>query len=269
MMKRRKVGVTWAHRLIYRLLRICHVECSIREVVRRTYPRSSRTLLPTLDGATTSGLKFGCELAVRLEQAETARRGAIDDKAKWLFAVTSLLLTVLIGVLTKLPTYRVFIGVLAVVPLFLTGVLLIWYFGVGTGSSVIVSKSLVEAPDEDTARRVLLRATASSVAWNAARTDFQVDVFRAAARLVAVAIALVAATATLALARSQPSSEEFVTRLLVDPKLGALLRGPPCPVGPSGYAGPPGEPGAAGPLGACRCDLVPGNGSGSERPKTQ
>nr|WP_128797404.1 collagen-like protein [Corallococcus coralloides] len=242
---------------IYRLLRACRINCSLREVIRRRYPKESY-VYGDISSATEFGIKGALEVMQRIDQSETSRRSILDDKAKWLFALASALLTVLTGIMTRLPFWAGFLGVLAVIPLLLTGMLLLWYFGINNRSVPDISDKLLSYPTEIAIRRIILRNWSSTVAYNAANNSFHVDLYRAARRLVSVAYILVSLTAVLAFLASTKKNN-ILEEVRGNPELTELLRGPAGVQGPAGPKGPQGEMGPTGLPGVGSCEVDAGS----------
>ncbi|MCP3065814.1 hypothetical protein LXT21_44310 [Myxococcus sp. K38C18041901] len=211
----------------------------------------------TLPSATESGLEIALLTATRIEAAEDASRKLVDEKARWLLGVVLVLLPIVVGLATTFPPLVSLISLVVALPLAWAGLLLLWYFGVDVKMMVALSDDLLMAGRKQTALRELIDSIDRCVRHNAAATDFFVDVFRAARRMVGTAVALMVFVAIgAAVYRTIPDPNDVVTRLRGDPSLVRLLRGSTGEPGPKGEQGPTGArgpQGVPGPPGKCGC----------------
>jgi hypothetical protein len=256
--------------LVHKLMRCCFVECSSDEV------REGRHLgrAAPLSGfaASDASIKTCLETASRMETGENTRRQTIDDKAKWMFAVATAILTITVGIVTRQSGVPVIvIGFAAISLLAVAAMLLLWYFGLRGYSHAVVDQDLLTASSELGAQRQLLDSLLTAVEWNTARNAFVADVYRAVRRLVVLSLLFVVAMAPIGLlfGNEKDESEAIIKRLRGTPDLVRLLQGPPGPQGPTGAQGkdgPAGPRGDIGPIGlrgpegltgACSCPPVP------------
>ena len=199
----RKKPSLYARIIIFPLLRGCGIECSLAEVANGT----QLPLKPHLSGytATKESIDIALEVALRSEAAEAARRQAIDDKIKWLFGLSSVLLTVVAGVLTRQSATAVIVcGLTALAVLVLVALLLLWYFGLRTYSRCVVDSELLTSTDKLNAQQVVLDAVLNANEANSGRNAFLADVYRAALRLTLVALLTVVAIAPASLLSASP-----------------------------------------------------------------
>jgi len=241
---------------VLRLLHVCGIDCTSEEVGRRRYTSTTaKVSIPSAKDCTPQGVKCAADLALRLEEAEQRRRDAVDDKAKWLFGLASGLLTILTAILSQAPLWIGIFGLVAVVSLVLVVLLLIWYFGITSRSIPSIDPSLVQSGDDKSAQYEVLTNIVAATRWNSGVTDFHVDVYRAARRLAAVALALVAAMALAGFIAARFQERITAVEIRGTTQLAGMLRCLPGPSGPRGEQGPKGDTGEVGPVGpASECD---------------
>ena len=204
--ERRKPSL-YARTIIFPLLRMCGIECSLTEVANGT----QLPLTQHLSGytATKESVEIALSVALRSEAAEAARRQAIDDKTKWLFVLNSVLLTIVAGVLTRQSATAVIVlGLIALAVLVLVALLLLWYFGLRTYSRCVVDNELLTSSDTLKALQVVLDGVLNANEANGGRNAFLADVYRAALRLTLTALLTVVAIAPTSLLSSTTQTAE-------------------------------------------------------------
>jgi len=232
--------MTW---LLWIVLRVFRIECSLEQVRRRKYeqqgtPYGTDELIPSnalLDAA--SG---------ELNHAEN-RRKAIDEKARMLLTMVGILVP-----LTVVSAAALLWPVLIIVPLacfLISALVLIGYLAVGQVMTPRLNPEEL-LYDERRLQRQLIIDRIQSAHDTERGTDFLVDIYRAALRALCAGLVALAVIAAVAYRPASDYSSEVVRRLRSDPELLRVLRGPQ---GFRGPTGPPGVPGPEGPPGP-RCD---------------
>jgi hypothetical protein len=242
----------------YGVMRLCQIDCTADEVRDGRYP--PRPVQPfDRSKATDEGSKEGLALAIYLDQGEHARRITVQDKARWLFTLAAAVLTLFSGMLVRRPTWFGLLGVVLVaLPLLLTTLMLLRFFGTETRSTALIDSSLIEAAGSSVHLEALERHSRAT-AFNAGATDFLVDLYRASHRLTTFALCgvVVVSVATML----APTSNTLVEEVRGNPDLIRLLRGPEGPEGKQGdvgAVGPAGPQGPSGAIGRCSCPPVDG-----------
>jgi hypothetical protein len=255
-------------RLIHKILRMCFIECSVQEVADRKQEHTPPTPADRLD---TKVLETALDVAWRVNDQDAARQSAVDEKVKWLFALIVIVGTFTAGVVElDSSKYVLASGAAAVAVLSVAGWLTVWYFGVkNSANASLESSGLLNAPEAEAKQQVLDHLRRVS-AFNGARTRFDVDVYRASLRLVAIGALAVIFTFG---ARLFTEQDDLAAKLRGDPKLLRELRGPqgdpgkdgadgkdgpPGKDGQEGAMGPAGPKGDSGPAGTCNCSPVTG-----------
>ena len=205
----------YARAIIFPLLRMCGIDCSLAEVANGTHLPLQQHLSGYI--ATKESIDTALNVALRSEVAEAARRQAIDDKAKWLFGLNSVLLTIVAGVLTRQSgTVVIVLGLAALAVLVLVALLLLWYFGLRTYSRCVVDNELLTSTDMLKVQQVVLDGLLNANEANGGRNAFLADVYRAALRLTLAALLIVVAIAPASLASpTTPAAEHRCDRQLV------------------------------------------------------
>lgn len=250
--KKQRRPLVW---LVHKLLRVCGIECTGEEVRAGRHLDKPPPDLPSGYEASEHAVRIAVDLAWKLDQSESARRQTLDDKAKWLFGVTSVLLTVIAGIVSaqsRMPV--VVVGFVAIALLAVSALLLLWYFGLRTTSRPAIDRDLLSAGTELRAMREVLNGLLTANQHNAATNKFMADVYRASRRLVVLALLAVVAIAPTAYflnkANETDETDAVVRRIRETPDLARFLQGPSGPPGARGVQGPAGPPGIQGPRGA-------------------
>jgi len=228
---------------------MCWIECSVDEVADRKQDHTPPAPVGQLD---TRVLETALDVAWRVNERDAARQSAVDEKVKWLFALIVIVGTFTAGFVEfKSSKYVLTFGAASIAILSVAGFLTVWYFGVKKSASAsLEAPGLLTAPEGEQAKHRLLEHLRTVSAFNGARTRFDVDVYRAALRLVAVGT--LAVILTFVARMLAPENDDIVAKLRGDPDLLRELRGPQGERGRAGKQGPPGEDGSdgvAGPAG--------------------
>ena len=179
------------------------------------------------------------------------RRTVITDKCKTLLTLGSLLLGV-IGLL--LPKYLAFesawmrgLSILAIAILFDAIVLLLMFFDVGQDMEVSLAQADIPL-DEINLKKSLLNRHLRCTASSENRTDYLVELYRAARFCFLSALTIVAGLVLASVIRNSPAdqTERIVREIRSDPALINLLRGPKGNDGNKGERGNQGLPGLKG-----------------------
>jgi hypothetical protein len=180
------------------------------------------------------------------------RRAVVTDKCKTLLTLGSLLLGV-VGLL--LPKYLAFdsawmrgVSVIAIAFLFNAVVILLTFFDVGQDMEVALHQDDIPL-DGNNLKKSLLNRHLRCCAASENRTDYMVELYRAARFCLLSALTIIAVVALASLVTTSPAdqAERIVREIRSDPHLTNLLRGPQ---GDPGAKGDRGEQGQAGPKGA-------------------
>ena len=179
------------------------------------------------------------------------RRGVVTDKCKTLLTLGSLLLGV-VGLL--LPKYLAFdfvwmrgLSVFAVAILFNAIIILLMFFDVGQDMEVSLEQS--DIPLDDTnLKKSLLNRHMQCCAASENRTDYLVELYRAARFCFLSALTIVAGLVLTSLLMNSPTdqTERIVREIRSDPILTNLLRGPKGDAGAKGDRGDQGITGLNG-----------------------
>lgn len=244
-----RIGDWCVPRLVHGILRMCWIECSVDEVADRKQDHTPPAPVGQLD---TRVLETALDVAWRVNERDAARQSAVDEKVKWLFALIVIVGTFTAGFVEfKSSKYVLTFGAASIAILSVAGFLTVWYFGVKKSASAsLEAPGLLTAPEGEQAKHRLLEHLRTVSAFNGARTRFDVDVYRAALRLVAVGT--LAVILTFVARMLAPENDDIVAKLRGDPDLLRELRGPQGERGRAGKQGPPGEDGSdgvAGPAG--------------------
>jgi hypothetical protein len=182
------------------------------------------------------------------------RRGVVTEKCKTLLTLGSLLLGV-VGLL--LPKYLAFdawwmrgLSVLAIAILFNAIVILLMFFDVGREMEVSLGQA--DTPlDETNLKKSLLNRYLQCCAVTENRTDYLVELYRAARFCFLSALTIVAGLVLTSLLMNSPAdqAERIVREIRSDATLTNLLRGPKGDAGKYGDRGDPGFPGPKGDTG--------------------
>lgn len=246
------LGRVWG-RLVWLSLRIAFSPCLLSEIQdgRRFYPEFWKPL--RLEEAKDLSLL----LSTAKEAMDTAadRRKSSSDKAKTLLTVATIL-TALTGLLMRQVIDRragpveAVLFALVVFCVFNAILLLMVFFGTGRETTLAVLQDDIELDSDNLKKALINNYRQCQADWDA-RTDFLVDVYRAARAYCLFGLFfLMLGSATAAVLTSESTAPEVVRILRSDPQLIDLLRGPP------GRPGLPGEAGATGPPGLdARVDL--------------
>lgn len=242
-------------RSVYTILRLCRVDYSLKEVQDR---KQDHSVPDPPDGLESDVLEIALDCAWRVNEQDLARQSVIDEKVKWLFALIVIVETFTTGVVTwDSSTLVLVFGLPSILIFVMAGFLTVWYFGVKSiGSLSLDSARLLSAADKAQARHGLLQHLRRISAFNAARTRFDVDIYRAALRLVAIGVVVV--VMTLLVRVFAPPEDDVVSKLRANPDLLRELRGPQGEPGKVGEKGPPGETGKAGDVGPAGARGEPG-----------
>jgi len=179
------------------------------------------------------------------------RRGVVTDKCKTLLTLGSLLIAV-VGLL--LPKYLAFdswwmrgFGIVAVTILFTAIVLLLVFFDIGQDMQVSLVQDDI-ALDTINLKKSLLNRYLKCCASFENRTDYLVDLYRAARFCFLASLTIVAGLVLTGLLLNSPSeqTERIVREIRSDPTLTNLLRGPKGDVGSKGVQGKQGDQGVSG-----------------------
>lgn len=179
------------------------------------------------------------------------RRGVVTDKCKTLLTLGSLLLGV-VGLL--LPKYLAFdfvwmrgLSVFAVAILFNAIIILLMFFDVGHDMEVALGQSDIPL-DETNLKKSLINRHLQCCAASENRTDYLVELYRAARFCFLSALTIVAGLVLMSLLMNSPAdqTERIVREIRSDPALTNLLRGPKGDIGQKGDRGDQGVPGLKG-----------------------
>ncbi|HXI12027.1 MAG TPA: hypothetical protein VNM92_05210 [Thermoanaerobaculia bacterium] len=239
----RKAFSWLADAIFWILLRLCVVECSFQQVRDRKYKfpldlpdPTTMQISDTLSDAAAS----------ELDRVESRRKG-VDDKARMLLTLVSLLVT-----LTATFAVRLEWPWLALGPLlcFLaSAALMTGYIAVGGGMIPRLDPSEATLAEDDL-KKVLVVDLLRSARDAQNTTHFLVDVYRAGLRAFIVGLLCAVGIAMLSLVRTPVDSmSRVIQQLRGDTALRNELRGPPGAPGPIGPAGPVGPTGNTGPMG--------------------
>lgn len=230
--------------LVYLSLRMLSIEVSLDEVRNQSYdPEEQSTKLDFTHAKDAETL-----LATAKEGFVTSeeRRTTVVDKSKTLLTLGSLFLALVAFLLPKDLAYSsIWLRGLVVgtVLFFLHAVvLLLLFFMVGKGTEVHLDQ--VEIGLTRTRLQLsLAKSYIFSRNENDRRTDYLVDVFKAARFSIFAAFVLATALFSLSFAFQNPGDQtkQIVETLRADPKLLDTLRGPKGESGPTGASGPAGK----------------------------
>lgn len=225
--------------LAYLTLRIYGKEIAYSDVKAGTF--ASRKPSPmSLEDAKDVGtlLEMSRESCANAEK----RRSVVTDKCKTLLTLGSLLLGV-IGLL--LPKYLAFdvwwmrwLSVLAIAILFNAVIVLLVFFDVGQDMEVSLGQDDIPL-DETNLKKSLLNRHLKCCAASENRTDYLVDLYRAARFCFLSALTIVAGLVLTSLLTNSPAdqAERIVREIRSDSTLTNLLRGPKGDVGAKGDQG--------------------------------
>lgn len=233
--------------LAYLTLRIYGLEIEYGDVLSGTF--ASRKPKPlNLDEA--KDIDTLLELSGDAVANADKRRAVVTDKCKTLFTLGSLLLAA-IGLL--LPKYLAFESIwlrllsgFAVAVLFNAVVILLLFFDVGQDMEVSLDQD--DIPLDDTnLKKSLLNRKLKCCAATENRTDYLVELYRAARFCFLSSLTIVAALVlTSFVANPADQTERIVTEIRSDTHLTNLLRGPKGDQGQKGDGGSDGRPGKDG-----------------------
>lgn len=242
--------------LAYLTLRIYGKEIAYSDVKAGTFASRKSTPLSLEEAKDIDAL---LEMSKESLANAEKRRSVVTDKCKSLLTLGSLLLGV-IGLL--LPKYLAFdsdwlraLAVFAIAVLFNAIIILLMFFDVG--QDMEVSLGQVDIPlDETNLKKSLLNRHLKCTAASENRTDYLVELYRAARFCFLSALTIVAGLVLASLLMNSPAdqTERIVREIRSDPKLIDLLRGP------KGDVGQQGDRGLQGPIG-----LQGGKGDKGER----
>lgn len=212
----------------YLLLRLFCVECSFEEVISRCYIDDSPPI-PDLQHS-----RYPSELlkvADEIRSESDKRRGVVIDKCKTLLTLSGLLLPLLLAVSTQIRWPILFL--IPATCVFITSFLVLVVLGIGTTKSLSILETQV-CMNGDELWKAFAHACLETARYNDERTDYLVDVMRAARR------SLICGLFTLWLVIM------FGVTFLGKPDIRKSERGP---AGEQGVAGEKGPPGSKGPVG--------------------
>jgi len=178
---------------------------------------------------------------VNLGNAEK-RRNVVTDKCKTLLTLGSLLLGV-VGLL--LPKYLAFdsywmrgLSIFAIGVLFNAIVILLMFFDVGQDMEVSLDQDDIPL-DESNLKKSLLNRHLRCTAASENRTDYLVELYRAARFCFLSALTIIAGLVLSSLLMNSPAdqTERIVREIRADPALTNLLRGPKGDEGQKGDRG--------------------------------
>jgi hypothetical protein len=171
------------------------------------------------------------ELSKESVASAEKRRGVVTEKCKTLLTLGSLLLGV-VGLL--LPKYLAFdavwmrgLSVVAIALLFNAIIILLMFFDVGQDMEVSLQQADV-ALDQIDLKKSLLNRHMHCCAVSENRTDYLVELYRAARFCFLSALTIVAGLVLMSLLMNSPAdqTERIVREIRSDPTLIDLLRGP-------------------------------------------
>ncbi len=234
--------------LAYLTLRVYGKEITYSDVKAGTFnSRTPSTLSLDNAGDIDTLLKMSEESVANAEK----RRGVVTDKCKTLFTLGSLLLG-LVGLL--LPRYLAFdsawmrgLSVVAIAILFNAIIILLMFFDVGQDMEVSLSQSDIPL-DHTNLAKSLLNSYLRCCAASENRTDYLVELYRAARFCFLSALTIVAGVVLASLLTNSPAdqAERIVREIRSDPSLTSLLTGPKGDVGQKGGRGDRGGNGLKG-----------------------
>ncbi len=203
---------------------------------------------------TTQDIDFVLKIAEELEAKEDKRRVAIADKCKLLLTLGSLLLGIAGSYLPKYFASDSFwlrlAAACAVGLLFNVIVVLLVVFDVGVDSEISLEQTEIGL-DRDNLRKSFLNQRLSCCSAAENRTNYQVDLYRAARFCFLCALTLIASLFLFSIMTSIPADEtrRIVQEIRSDSSLIELLRGPKGAPGDAGMRGRRGDDGKTGPKG--------------------
>lgn len=263
-----RAAPAWSQ-IVWSLLRFCGIDLTPQEARQRRYenPEDTTNLEPQdIGDATTIE-----DLVKELFKNERDRREALDKKVSWLLTLSGILVPLSVNLVItsagQLPLWFYFLALLFVtVPLLLSAVLLIEYFGVGNFSLPSIDEALLVTDSVDR-KRIVLKSYLDATKFNGVTNHYLVDLYRAARRMFLAALTAIAVLGLVAiclLTWGNPArlEDRIIRNLRADPQMIELLRGPAGKTGPPGPRGERGDQGERGERG----ESGPGGGRELRQP---
>ena len=241
-------GIVWI------LLRCFGIKCSQKEVESRAY--DSLEPFRSLDLPLTISGEIALKFAKDLYDDGQARFRAMDEKAKSLLTATSILFTLVGGLIALTAGHQTWpfraLICAALLLLFVSVVLLLGvYFGINRYTQPLLTSSTVKELEKKR-HNTIIRDYHESAWQNERVLEFLADSYRASQRALLCALLVIGLASTLTVFNDSLDSS-LLRRFRSDPRLIEQLKGakgdqgPPGPQGPAGHIGPPGPSGPAGP----------------------
>lgn len=237
---------------VFLLLRLALIEAAFDEVGTRRYTaKASPDLAPGDVSDSDAHLDFA---KLQYDEVEQRRKG-MDDKMRALLTISSLSIPALGFTLVRGEPFERAFACIGLGAFLATAYLLLEYLGISGYHVPDVKRDDLVRPKANF-KKLLAAEYLNCAEKNGYRTDYLVDVYRAASRWFSLGLLFAALTmlhlVSTTESREQSQNTKILYQLLANPDLRAKLTGPaglPGPQGPAGSQGVRGLRGEKGPGG--------------------
>lgn len=233
-------GRKFLHWLMWRVLRLAVIDCTLDEVERGTYTPNPAPPLPFDIGGSSTKRELMDKYVSALEADVTTRHDRLDSKLRTLLSATAIVAAFVGGFSLTGKSAVLFVAV----PALLCTSVVLRALGVHTWQHASLNSSEVSA-ERDALESTMLRDRFRAVTANEGVVRFMTDCLRASHRYFFVTLLVLVGLGAL-----RATAGKSVTWLFGDEaptvRIAPGAEGPP---GPAGAQGPPGERGETGPPG--------------------